>query len=48
MFDKLFVLSQYVVPQRTISDLAGRFADSDRTPAMKNRVIKWFINRYFI
>ena len=46
MFDKLFVLSQYVVPQRTISDLAGRFADSDRTPAMKNRVIKWFIDRY--
>lgn len=46
MFDKLFVLSQYVVPQRTISDLAGRFADSDHTPAMKNRVIKWFIDRY--
>lgn len=46
MFDKLFVLSQYVAPQRTVSHLAGRFADSDRTPALKNRVIKWFIDRY--
>lgn len=46
MFDKLFVLSQYVAPQRAISHLAGRFADSDRSPAMKNRVIKWFIDRY--
>ncbi|MBE0485561.1 archaetidylserine decarboxylase [Marinobacter sp.] len=46
MFDKLFVLSQYVTPQRTVSHLAGRLADSTRTPALKNRVINWFIGRY--
>lgn len=46
MLDKLFVLSQYVTPQLSVSRLAGRLADNDRTPALKNRVIKWFIDRY--
>lgn len=46
MFDKLFVLSQYVTPQLGLSRLAGRLADNDRNPALKNRVIKWFIGRY--
>ena len=46
MFDKLFVLSQYVTPQLGVSNLAGRLADTDRSPALKNRVIKWFIGRY--
>lgn len=46
MFDKLFVLSQYVTPQLAVSRLAGRLADNDRSPALKNRVIKWFIGRY--
>lgn len=46
MFDKLFVLSQYITPQLTVSRVAGRLADNDRTPALKNRVIKWFIGRY--
>jgi len=46
MLDKLFVLSQYVTPQLAVSRLAGRLADYDRTPALKNRVIKWFIGRY--
>lgn len=46
MFNKLFVLSQYVTPQLAVSRLAGRLADNDRTPALKNRVIKWFIDRY--
>jgi len=46
MFDKLFVLSQYVTPQLAVSRLAGRLADSESTPALKNRVIKWFIGRY--
>lgn len=46
MFDKLFVLSQYITPQLTVSRIAGRLADNDRTPALKNRVIKWFIGRY--
>lgn len=46
MLDKLFVLSQYVTPQRTVSHLAGRLADSTGSPALKNRVINWFIGRY--
>lgn len=46
MFDKLFVLSQYLTPQLAISRLAGKLADHDRSPAMKNRVIRWFIQRY--
>lgn len=46
MFNKLFVMSQYVTPQLTVSRLAGRLADNDRTPALKNRVINWFIGRY--
>lgn len=46
MFDKLFVLSQYITPQLAISRLAGRLADYDQSPALKNRVIKWFIGRY--
>ncbi|MBD3655234.1 MULTISPECIES: archaetidylserine decarboxylase [Marinobacter] len=46
MFDKLFVMSQYLTPQLTVSRLAGRLADSDRSPAMLQRVIRWFIGRY--
>ncbi len=46
MLDKLFVLSQYVTPQLAVSRLAGRLADSESTPVLKNRVIKWFIGRY--
>ena len=46
MLDKLFVLSQYVTPQLAVSRLAGKLADNDRTPALKNRVIRWFIDRY--
>ncbi|AOY87030.1 phosphatidylserine decarboxylase [Marinobacter salinus] len=46
MFNKLFVLSQYVTPQLGVSRLAGRLADSDLTPALKNRLIRWFIGRY--
>ncbi len=46
MLDKLFVLSQYVTPQLTVSRLAGWLADMDSSPAMKNRVVRWFIERY--
>ncbi|MBZ2168536.1 archaetidylserine decarboxylase [Marinobacter sp. F4216] len=46
MLNKLFVLSQYVTPQLAVSRLAGRLADDDSNPALKNRVIKWFIGRY--
>ena len=46
MFDKLFILSQYVTPQLAVSRLAGRLADNDHNPTLKNRVVKWFIKRY--
>ncbi|MGO1461381.1 MAG: archaetidylserine decarboxylase [Marinobacter sp.] len=46
MFDKLFILSQYVTPQLAVSRAAGRLADNDRAPALKNRVVKWFVKRY--
>lgn len=46
MSDKLFVLSQYVTPQLTVSRLAGQLADMESSPAIKNRVIRWFIKRY--
>ncbi|PSF06036.1 phosphatidylserine decarboxylase [Marinobacter fuscus] len=46
MLDKLFVLSQYITPQLAVSRIAGRLADKDSAPALKNRVIKWFVSRY--
>jgi phosphatidylserine decarboxylase len=46
MLDKLFVKSQYVTPQLAVSRLAGRLADMDSVPAVKNRVVRWFIKRY--
>jgi len=46
MFDKLFILSQYVTPQLAVSRLAGRLADNDQNPGLKNRVVKWFVKRY--
>lgn len=46
MRDKLFVLSQYLLPQLALSRLAGRLADRHWPPALMSRVIRWFINRY--
>ena len=46
MMEKLFVLSQYITPQLSLSRLAGRLADSTGTPALRSRFIRWFINRY--
>lgn len=46
MRNKLFVLSQYLTPQRTVTRLAGKFADSEKVPALKNLVVKWFVGRY--
>ena len=46
MLSKLFVLSQYVTPQLTVSRFAGRLADNERNPRLKNHVIQWFIDRY--
>lgn len=44
--NKLFVLSQYLIPQRIVTQLAGKFADSEAMPAVKNRVVKWFVRHY--
>lgn len=46
MLNKLFVLSQYLIPQLTVTRLAGKFADSESMPALKNLVVKWFVGRY--
>lgn len=46
MMEKLFVLSQYLTPQLSLSRLAGRLADTTGTPALRSRFIRWFINRY--
>jgi phosphatidylserine decarboxylase len=46
MYDKLFVTGQYVAPQLAISRMAGRLADNESVPALKNRVVNWFIGRY--
>lgn len=46
MYDKLFVTGQYLAPQLAISRLAGRLADNKSVPALKNRVVNWFIGRY--
>ena len=47
MRDKLFILSQYLAPQLTVSRLAGKLANSERVPAvLKNRFVNWFIKRY--
>jgi len=47
MRNKLFVMSQYLAPQLTLSRLAGRLADLEHLPpALRHRFIQWFINRY--
>ncbi|MEX0606155.1 MAG: archaetidylserine decarboxylase [Marinobacter sp.] len=46
MLDKLFIFSQYLAPQLAISRMAGKLADNEHQPALKDRVIKWFIDRY--
>ncbi|WP_404363944.1 archaetidylserine decarboxylase [Marinobacter sp.] len=46
MLDRLFILGQYVAPQLMVSRLAGKLADNEKMPALKNRVVKWFIGHY--
>ncbi|HCW89502.1 MAG TPA: phosphatidylserine decarboxylase, partial [Marinobacter sp.] len=46
MLNRLFVMSQYATPQLAVSRLAGRLADNESVPALKNRAIRWFIDRY--
>ena len=45
MFEKLFVLVQYLLPHHFLSRLAGSIAEC-RWPWFKNRLIRWFIHRY--
>lgn len=44
-FDRLFVISQYLAPQHLISRAVGLLANT-RHPAIKNALIRWFIQRY--
>ncbi|MDX5298465.1 MAG: archaetidylserine decarboxylase [Gammaproteobacteria bacterium] len=45
MLDMLFVLSQHLAPQHTLSRLAGKLADCE-VPAIKDPFIRWFAKRY--
>lgn len=45
MQTKLFIALQYLVPQRALSRLVGRLAES-RIPVLKNLFIRWFVQRY--
>ncbi|MAM86044.1 MAG: phosphatidylserine decarboxylase [unclassified Hahellaceae] len=43
--DDIFVKSQYLVPQGSLSRLAGKIAAST-DPRLKNAFIKWFVKKY--
>lgn len=45
MRNRLFVLSQYLAPQHTLSRAAGLLADCS-VPAIKDPFIRWFIKRH--
>ena len=45
MKNSLFILCQYLLPQRLLSRAAGMIADCP-IPWLKNRFIRWFIRRY--
>ena len=45
MSDTLFVLSQYLLPKKALTELAGRLARA-RAGTATTRVIRWFIGRY--
>lgn len=45
MRNRLFVLSQYLAPQHTLSRAAGLLADCS-IPAIKDPFIRWFIKRH--
>ena len=44
---KLFIIFQYLIPQHLLSRLIGMLAEC-QTPWIKNRLIKWFIERYHV
>ena len=45
--DRLFVLSQYVLPKQALTALAGKAA-SARGGALTTAVIRWFVKRYSV
>ncbi len=45
MRDRLFILFQHLLPQHTLSRIAGRLGRSTWAP-FKNTFIRWFIGRY--
>ena len=45
MKERLFVLSQYLLPHHLISRLAGCVAEC-RLPWVKNTFIKWFVKHF--
>lgn len=47
MKDKLFILSQHLLPHHLLSRLVGRIAEC-KTPWVKNTFIRWFAKRYNI
>ncbi|QCF26629.1 archaetidylserine decarboxylase [Hydrocarboniclastica marina] len=47
MRNRLFVLSQYLAPQHTLSRAAGLLADC-AVPAIKDPFIRWFIKRHSV
>ncbi|RRS04110.1 phosphatidylserine decarboxylase [Aquabacterium soli] len=47
MSDRLFVLSQYVLPKQALTALAGKAA-SAKGGALTTAVIRWFVKRYSV
>ena len=45
MFNRLFVLSQYLLPKQAITVFAGKVANA-RAGKVTTRIIRWFIGRY--
>ena len=45
MFNRLFVLSQYLLPKKAITVFAGKVANA-RAGKVTTRIIRWFIGRY--
>jgi len=43
--DDLFIYSQHAAPQHLLSRIAGKVAECE-TPALKNKIIRWFIDKY--
>ncbi|VWX57627.1 archaetidylserine decarboxylase [Sphingorhabdus sp. 109] len=47
MFERLKVASQYILPKRGLTSLAGRIAEAERG-ALTTRLIRWFVGKYAV